>query len=92
MSSDATGDVYVLQQAEFSASSGGDGDGISRMGAGVGTASGTAPGSLVTGTSTSLAVNLAPRSSRNRTGVEAICWTALAVVLTLVCGKFFAWA
>ncbi|KUI53566.1 L-sorbosone dehydrogenase [Cytospora mali] len=94
VSSDATGEVYVLQKVEFSASGGvGTGTGT---GTASGTGSGTGTGTVVTSTSTSTStsmstgVNLAPRSSRNRPGGEAIWLTCLAVVLSLVCGVFFA--
>lgn len=77
MSSDSTGEIYVLQRAEMSATGGGTEPGT-------GTGSGT--GTLVTPTSSP---NLAPRSGRNRPGEEAIFLTGLAVALSMVCGVFF---
>lgn len=79
MSSDSTGEIYVLQQNEMSATDGG-------TPTGTGTSSGT--GTLVTSTSTT-SPNLAPRSSRSRPGGEAIFLTGLAVALSVVCGVFF---
>lgn len=79
MSSDSTGEIYVLQRSEVSATGGG-------TETGTGTGSGT--GTLVTPTS-STSPNLAPRSSRNRPGGEAIFLTGLAVALSVVCGVFF---
>lgn len=78
MSSDSTGEIYVLQRSETSATGG--------TGTGTGTGSGT--GTLVTPTS-STSPNLAPRSSRNRPGGETIFLTGLAVALSVVCGVFF---
>ena len=80
MSSDSTGEIYVLQRSEMSATDGGGGE------TGTGTSSGT--GTLVTPTSSS-SPNLAPRSGRNRPGGEAIFLTGLAVALSVVCGVFF---
>lgn len=74
MSSDSTGEIYVLQRSEMSATGGSE----------TGTATGT--GTLVTPTSSP---NLAPRSSRSRPGGEAIFLTGLAVALSVVCGVFF---
>lgn len=79
MSSDSTGEVYVLQRSEASATGGG-GE--------TGTATATGTGTLVTPTSSGSA-NLAPRSGRNRPGGEAIFLTGLAVALSVVCGVFF---
>ncbi|KAK2597640.1 hypothetical protein N8I77_012417 [Diaporthe amygdali] len=79
MSSDSTGEIYVLQQNEMSATDGG-------TPTSTGTSSGT--GTLVTSTSTT-SPNLAPRSSRSRPGGEAIFLTGLAVALSVVCGVFF---
>lgn len=76
MSSDSTGEIYVLLQVEVSAGSPGGGDGT-----GTGTGTGT----------TTSGVSLAPRSSRNRPGIEAIWLTFLAVVLSLVCGVSSTW-
>lgn len=76
MSSDSTGEVYVLQRSEMSATGGTE--------TGTGTGSGT--GTLVTPTSSP---NLARRSSRNRPGEEVIFLTGLAVALSMVCGVFF---
>ncbi|KAI7786083.1 hypothetical protein LA080_004937 [Diaporthe eres] len=77
MSSDSTGEIYVLQRSEMSAT----GDGTE-------TGTGTGTGTLVTPTS-STSPNLAPRSGRNRPGGEAIFLTGLAVALSVVCGVFF---
>lgn len=74
MSSDSTGEIYVLQRSDMSATGGTE----------TGTATGT--GTLVTPTSSP---NLAPRSSRNRPGDEAIFLAGLAVALSMVCGVFF---
>lgn len=105
MSSDSTGEVYVLQEVEFSVSGGGgDSTGTGAgtptgtgtwIGTWIGTASGTGTpvASTSTGASTSTStskVSLAARSSRNRPGGEAIWLTSLAVALSLVCGVFFA--
>lgn len=78
MSSDSTGEIYVLQRFEMSATG--------CTGTATGTSSGT--GTLVTSTS-STSPNVAPRSSRNRPGGEAIFLTGLAVALSVVCGVFF---
>lgn len=76
MSSDSTGEIYVLQRSDMSATGGTE------------TGTGTGTGTLVTPTS-STSPNLAPRSSRNRPGDEAIFLTGLAVALSVVCGVFF---
>lgn len=76
MSSDSTGEIYVLQQSEMSANGGTE------------TGTATCTGTLVTPTS-STSPNLAPRSSRNQPGGEAIFLTGLAVALSVVCGFFF---
>lgn len=80
MSSDSTGEIYVLQRSDMSATGG------TETGTGTGTGSGT--GTLVTPTS-STSPNLAPGSSRNRPGEEVIFLTGLAVALSMVCGVFF---
>lgn len=72
MSSDTTGDIYVLQQAEVS--TGGTG------GTPASSSSSSAAGTLVTSTAKP---NLAPRSTRSRPGGEALCLTFLAVALSL---------
>lgn len=74
MSSDSTGEIYVLQRSEMSATGGTE------------TGTGTGTGTLVTPTSSP---NLAPGSNRNRPGGEAIFLTGLAVALSVVCGVFF---
>lgn len=76
MSSDSTGEIYVLQRSEMSATGGGE--------TGTGTGSGT--GTLVTPTSSP---NLAQRSGRNRPGEEAVFLGGLAVALSMACGVFF---
>ncbi|KAI3395227.1 hypothetical protein diail_1653 [Diaporthe ilicicola] len=78
MSSDSTGEIYVLQRSDMSATGG--------TATATGTSSGT--GTLVTSTS-STRPNVAPRSSRNRPGGEAIFLAGLAVGLSVVCGVFF---
>lgn len=84
MSSDTTGEIYVLQQSEISASGGGGGGGI-----GTPTASPSASGSGTLVTS-STAPNLALRSARNRPGMETLWVTGMAVVLSLMGGYYFA--
>ena len=87
MSSDSTGEIYVLQQAEFSASGGGFGD--PEGGDEGGTASGTEP--VVTSTSmvhSTSAPTVVSRSDSSRPGGEAFflaaCWAV--VLVSLVCG------
>lgn len=74
LSSDATGEIYVLQQAEVSASGNGD------------TPTSSSSGTLVTPTTSP---NVAPRSARSRPGPEAIWVTGLTFALSLVCGVFW---
>lgn len=76
LSSDATGEIYVLQQAEISTSGGGGGE----------TPTSSSSGTLVTPTTSP---NVAPRSARNRPGPESIWLTGAAVALSLVCGAFW---
>lgn len=73
MTSDSTGEIYVLQQVDVSAT---------------GTADGSSSGTLFTSTSTS-SPNLAPRSARNQPGPEALWVTGLVVVFSLVGSVFF---
>ncbi|CAN8098108.1 unnamed protein product [Discula destructiva] len=73
MSSDATGEIYVLQQAEVAAT-------------GTTPPPSSGSGSLVTSSSSP---NLAPRSARSRPGGEAIWLSCLVVALSFVCGVFF---
>lgn len=79
VSSDATGEVYVLQRAEFSISGGGDDGTGSGIDFGNGTGNGTGTQSA-TGTSEPFLVSM---SSRDRLCGEVL-WLALTV--TLVCG------
>lgn len=84
LTSDATGEIYVLQQAEVSASGGG-GDGNTTT-----TPTSSSPGTLVTPTASSTTKpNLAPRSARNRPDAGALWLTAFALALSLACGVFW---
>jgi hypothetical protein len=74
MTSDSTGEIYVLQRSDMSATGGKE------------TGTGTETGTLVTPTSSP---NMAPGSSRNQPGGEGIFLTGLAVALSVVCGVFF---
>lgn len=76
VSSDSTGEIYVLQRAEMSAT----GE--------TGTSTSSASGTLITPTS-STSSNVAPRSTRNRPGCEALWMTGLAVALSVVLAVFF---
>lgn len=82
MTSDSTGEVYVLQQAEVTATGGGEG----------GSSTTSAPGTLVTGNNSGTNANLAPRSTRNRPDGESIWLAGLAVALSVVGGAFFTMA
>lgn len=77
MSSDATGEVYVLQQAE-----------VSTTGT-TPTSSASVTGTLVT---SSTSPNLAARSARSRPGEEGLWLSCLAVALSIVGGAFFTMA
>lgn len=76
MSSDATGEIYVLQQSEVTAT------GTTPTSSSSSSSSGT----LVTSTTSP---NIAPRTARTRPGGEALWVSCLAVALSLVCGVFF---
>jgi hypothetical protein len=77
MSSDATGEIYVLQRGEMTATGGGDGS-----------SSSSASGTLVTSSTPTTSPNVAPRSTRSRIGAAALVWTFLAVALSIVGGAF----
>lgn len=81
VSSDSTGEIYVLQRAEVSTASGGDG-GSGGGGAG-GTSTASGGGTLVTPTAEP---NLAARSARGRPGGEALGLACLAAALSVACG------
>lgn len=79
MSSDATGEIYVLQQQEGEAD---EGTGSSP--------SSSASGTLVTSTATaSSSPNAAPRLGRSGTGVEMLWVTGLVVVFSMAGGLLF---
>lgn len=74
MSSDATGEIYMLQQSE-----------ISTAGMGTPSSSGSASGTLVTSTAmASSSANIATRSGSNRLGLETLWMTGLVFDLLLV--------
>lgn len=81
LSSDATGEIYVLQRAEVTATGG-------TMPANSSSSS-SSGGTLVTSTSSP---NHAPPSTRSRLGGEALWMSCLAVALSLVGGAFFTMA
>lgn len=102
MSSDSTGEVYVLQPVDFSVSGGGGGGGatedwtetvtgtMTRTTNGTGTGTGMLVTTLSTSTWTSgPAPSLAQRSSRNRPGGETVWLTCWSFVLSVLYGVVF---
>lgn len=86
VSSDATGEVYVLMRQEQDD----DNDDGSGSGSGTPSSSASASGTLVTSTASATSShNAAVRSARGGLGAEVLCVTGLVVVFSMVGGWLF---